>query len=240
MRGAPRRRGPAVLIFIGIALLIAVGLALVVGSGAGSLLGLTQDQTAQALPLVLIGIIVAASVLVRRYRFSELVSGALMWVGIFGVAMIAYAYRDDLQVVAGRVLGELAPSVAVVDSSGGTATFRRGRGGHFEVGTAVNGAGIDMIFDTGASAVVLTNEDAGRAGIDTSNLTYDVRVSTANGTGRAARVTLASLDIGGIKRSRVRAFIAEPGALEQSLLGLTFLETLESYSVTGNTLQLTD
>ena len=228
------------MIFIGIALLIAVGLALVVGSGAGSLFGLNTDQTAQALPLVLIGIIVAASLLVRRYRLSELVTGALMWVGIFAVAMIAYTYRDDLQVVAGRVMGELSPAVAVVDSSSGTATFRRGRGGHFELETTVNGVGVEMIFDTGASAVVLSDGDAQRAGIDTANLDYDVRVSTANGTGRAALVRLDAIDVGGIRRSRVRAFVAEPGALEQSLLGMTFLETLESYTVTGNSLQLTD
>jgi len=226
--------------FIGIALLIAVGLALVVGSGAGSLFGLSQDQTAQALPLVLIGIVLAASVFVRRYKFSEMVTGALMWVGIFAVAMIAYAYRDDLQLVAGRVMGEFAPSAAVVDSSAGTASFRRGRGGHFELETSVNGADISMIFDTGASAVVLTHDDARRAGLDVDALTYNVRVSTANGTGRAASVRLDSIDVGGITRARVRAFVTEPGALEQSLLGMTFLETLESYSVSGSTLQMTN
>lgn len=228
------------MLFIGIALLIAIGLALVVGSGAGSLFGLTQDQTAQALPLVLIGVVLAGAMFVRRQRFSDLVSGMLMWAGIFGVAMIAYAYRDDLQVVANRVFGELAPAVAVVDSEGGTATFRRGRGGHFEVGATINGAPMGLIFDTGASAVVLTDADARAAGIDTDTLRYDIRVSTANGTGRAAQVTLRDVNVGGIRRMRVRAFIAEPGALQTSLLGMTFLETLEGYSVSGNSLQLTD
>ncbi len=47
------------MIFIGIALLVASGLALIVSTDAGSLVGLTQMQTAQVIPLVLILVIFA-------------------------------------------------------------------------------------------------------------------------------------------------------------------------------------
>ena len=69
---------------------------------------------------------------------------------------------------------------------------------------------------------------------------FDTPVTTANGTGRAALVTLDQIDVGGIKRRRVRAFVADRGALEGSLLGMTFLETLSRYSVAGNKLELAD
>jgi aspartyl protease family protein len=65
-------------------------------------------------------------------------------------------------------------------------------------------------------------------------------VTTANGTGRAAVVTLDRIEVGGIVRSRVPAFVAERGALQGSLLGMTFLETLSRYSVSGNKLELAD
>jgi aspartyl protease family protein len=171
---------------------------------------------------------------------SDTLGGLAIWAGIFFVAIAGYAYRDDLGNVASRVFGELVPGAAVVDEARGTATFRSGIDGHFQIGTEINGAGIRAIFDTGASAIVLTSADARRAGIDTSALEYDVPVSTANGIGRASVVALDTVEVGGIVRHNVRAFVAERGALDTSLLGMSFLSTLSSYTVTANSLQLTD
>ena len=47
-----------------------------------------------------------------------------------------------------------------------------------------------MIFDTGASSVVLTQEAAKAAGLPLEVLSYSVTVETANGRTRAAPVTL--------------------------------------------------
>ena len=97
-----------------------------------------------------------------------------------------------------------------------------------------------MIFDTGASAVVLTQDDARSAGIAVERLDYVVPVKTANGTGRAALTTLDFVQVGDIVRRNIRAYVADRGALETSLLGMTFLETLHSYSVRQDALVLTD
>lgn len=228
------------MIFIGIALVIAVGIALLISADAGSMVGLTQAQTAQLIPLLVILIVFAGGLFTRRRKASELLGSVLLWVGIFGVAALTYAYRDELTGVAARVAGELQPGVAVVDSQTGIATFRRGIGGHFEINATVNGHTTPMIFDTGASAVVLTIADAEAAGIDTEGLSFTIPVSTANGTGRAARVRLDRMEVGGIVRERVVAFVTEDGALDMSLLGMTFLETLSRYSVTQNSLELAD
>jgi aspartyl protease family protein len=227
-------------LFIGIALLIAIGIAVLIGADAGSMFGLTQEQTAQVVPLVILLIVIAGGLFSRRRKFSELLGGVILWVGIFGIAVVGYTFRDDLYLIAGRVFGELRPGVAVVDSANGTATFQRGMGGHFQVDSHVNGAPMTLIFDTGASAVVLTEKDARAAGIDTDALGYTIPVSTANGTGRAAAVVLDEMEVGGIVRHDVRAYIAEAGALDTSLLGMTFLETLRRYAVTSNALELTD
>ena len=228
------------MIFIGIALLIACALALVVATDAGSLIGLSQMQTAQVIPLVLILIVFAGGALSRRRRAAELLGSVVLWIAIFAVAGVTYAYRDELNGLVGRVAGELRPGVAMVDEAAGTATFRRGAGGHFQLDADINGHSTPMIFDTGASAVVLTLADAKAAGIDTSALAFTTPVSTANGTGQAARVSLDGIVVGGIKRKGIRAFVTEEGALETSLLGMTFLETLSRYAVTSNSLELTD
>jgi aspartyl protease family protein len=228
------------MLFIAIALLVAVGLALLISNDAGSLVGLGQMDTAQAVVLIVLLIVFAGGMFSRRRRLSEMLGGVAVWAGIFFVVLVGYAYRDDLSGVASRVVGELMPGAAVVDESHGTATFRSGIDGHFQLNTTVNGADIRAIFDTGASAVVLTAADARRAGIDTGALRYDMPVSTANGIGRASVVTLDTVEVGGIVRHNVRAFVAEKGALDTSLLGMSFLGTLTSYTVSSNALQLTD
>ncbi|HWA17857.1 MAG TPA: TIGR02281 family clan AA aspartic protease [Devosia sp.] len=228
------------MFFIGVALLVAVGLGLLISSDAGSLVGLTQQQFGQLVPLVILLIVFAASIFGRRQRLSAMAGNLLAWVAVFGIALVAYAYRDDLQGVAARVFGELVPSAAVIDSENGTASFRRGRDGHFQVASTVNGVSIPLLFDTGASAVVLSYSDATKAGIDVASLNFDTPVTTANGTGRAALVRLDRIEVGGIARRNIRAFVAERGALEGSLLGMTFLETLSRYGVSGNRLELAD
>lgn len=228
------------MLFVGFALLISAGIALLISADAGSLVGLSQQQTGQMLPLVIILVLVAAAFVRRRLRISEMFSSLILWIGIFGVAMVGYTYRDDLQAVGARVFGELMPGAAQIDRERGTATFRVGRDGHYQVAATINGADITTTFDTGASAVVLTDRDARRAGIDVDSLRYDIPVSTANGTGRAALVTLDSVEVGGILRRNIRAFVAAPDALDQSLLGMSYLRTLSRYAVSGNSLELTD
>lgn len=228
------------MIFIGIALLIAAGLVLAISADVGSLAGLSQMQTAQLIPLVLLLIIFAGGLFTRRHKVSELVGGVFLWAGLFAVAMVTYAYRDELLGVAGRVAGEFQPGVALVDAEAGTATFRRGMNGHFEVNATINGHTTPMIFDTGASAVVLTVADAQAAGVNINSLRYTVPVSTANGQGLAARTRLDSIEVGGIVRRNLTAFVTRDGALETSLLGMTFLETLSRYAVTQNSLELVD
>jgi aspartyl protease family protein len=228
------------VIFIGIALIVAAGLALAVSAGAGALVGLTEQQTGHLMPLVIVLILIAGGAFARRRPASELVSALVLWVGIFALAVTGYAYRDEIMSVATRVYGELTPGQPVIDSRTGAVTFRRGLSGHFEVNAKVNGQNIPLIFDTGASAMVLSSEDARKAGIDTSHLIFGTPVSTANGMGQAAIVSLDSIDVGGIVRHDIRAYVTQGGELDTSLLGMTFLETLSRYAVSKDSLELTD
>lgn len=228
------------MLFIGFALLIAVGLALLISADAGSVVGLTEQQTGALVPLLILLVVFAGGAFGRRRRATELFGNLALWIALFGVVMVGYTYRHDLSAVAARVVGELVPGTAIVNAEGGSVTFRGGRGGHFQIRATINDADILTIFDTGASAVVLTEDAARAAGFDTDSLRYDVPVSTANGTGRAASVVLDRIEIGGIERRRIRAFVAEAGALDTSLLGMTFLSTLSRYAVSANSLELVD
>ncbi len=226
--------------FIGIALLIAAGLTLVVVSDAGSLIGVTKDQMGQIVPLLVILILIASGLFGRRLKFSEMLGSVIMWVAVFSMVVTGYAYRYELGDFSSRIIGELIPGRPQVDSEAGIAIFRRGFSNTFSVLAKVNGSKVAMTFDTGASAVVLTGDDARSAGINVERLRYNVPVQTANGMGRAADIILGRIEVGGIVRRNIRAFVAEPGALDASLLGMSFLETLSAYSVTRDTLELRD
>jgi aspartyl protease family protein len=95
-----------------------------------------------------------------------------------------------------------------------------------------------MVLDSGASAVVLTQDAAKAAGLPLEVLTYNVNVDTANGRTRAASVTLDRLAVGSIEERRVPALIAQPGQLKTSLLGMSFLNRLQSWEVRGDRLMM--
>jgi aspartyl protease family protein len=116
--------------------------------------------------------------------------------------------------------------------------IRKRLDGHFTARTEINGKPVSMIVDTGASTIVLRPEDAEKAGIDVSRLSYTVPVLTANGRTVAARVRLDSVSLGPLTRHKVDALVAQPRALTESLLGMSFLSRLRSYEFSGDFLTL--
>ena len=172
-----------------------------------------------------------------RGRWREAARNALLWLLILFVLLAGYAYRFEIQDVGNRVLAEVAPGYVVM-ARGGEVIIARSNTGSFVLAGKVNGKDARFLFDTGASAVVLTDGTARAAGIDPSTLDYTVTVSTANGRTTAARVRLDRLNIGAISESRVEALVARPGVLNENLLGMSFLERLASYEVRDDKLVL--
>ena len=109
--------------------------------------------------------------------------------------------------------------------------------GHFEIHAAVDDQPVSFLFDTGASFVTLTHEDAARIGIPVDALAYDTPIRTANGPVTAAAIA-DKLAVGPLERREVKALVARTDVLDKSLLGLSFLNTLGGYSIAGDRLVL--
>lgn len=165
-----------------------------------------------------------------RSVFSWLLIGLLLVGG--------YAYRHELEAVGHRILGTLMPGHAISDQASGTITVMRDRSNHYRIRGTINGAPVEFLFDTGASALTLRNEDARAAGIDTDQLAYTIPVSTANGRSQVAAMRVNDLTIGSLRLDNIRAFVARPGALETSLLGMSVMDRLSSWRVEGDRLIL--
>jgi len=116
--------------------------------------------------------------------------------------------------------------------------IKGGQNGHYMVKAYINNQPISVLVDTGASAVALSAEDADRANLHPRLLTYDVGVATANGSVKAARVKLDKVEIDNVRLDNVDALVLPPGALSGTLLGMSFLSRLSSFSSEGGRLIL--
>jgi aspartyl protease family protein len=114
----------------------------------------------------------------------------------------------------------------------------RGQGGEFALLARINGISAPMVVDTGATSVVLTYETAKAAGLPLELLEYDVDVETAGGHTKAARLTLDRLAIGKLVERSVPALVVPHGQMKTNLLGMSFLDRLESWEVHADRLML--
>ena len=107
----------------------------------------------------------------------------------------------------------------------------RRQGGEFALQARINGVSAPMVIDTGATSVVLTWETAKAIGLPLEMLEYNVDVETASGHTKAARLTLDRLAVGGLVEKSVPALVVPRGQMKTNLLGMSFLDRLESWGV---------
>jgi aspartyl protease family protein len=147
------------------------------------------------------------------------------------------AYRDPEQIArASDTVSELLRKRAA--SPARAVQIARGQSGEFALQARINGVSAPMVIDTGATSVVLSYETAKAAGLPLELLEYDVDVETAGGHTKAARLTLDRLAIGKLVERSVPALVVQRGQIKTNLLGMSFLDRLESWEVHADRLML--
>ena len=197
---------------------------------------LRHDAGALTLKVALIVCAGGLLLVLFKERLSKVFEAALFWTVVALLLVVAYSYRFELGDVGDRVIAQLMPGH--VAGHGRNAEIVRGSRGDFAVAAHINGAKVPMVIDTGATSVVLTQEAARAAGLPIEVLDYSVNVDTANGRTRAAPVTLARLAVGNLTEHDVPALVVQRGQLHNNLLGMSFLNRLESWEVRGDKLRM--
>ena len=121
-------------------------------------------------------------------------------------------------------VGEAPASVGAKSGdgpSGDRVVLSVGAGGHFFTLGQINGQSAQMVVDTGATSVAISNSDAQRMGID-FRAGQPVQMSTANGLVQAWRVKLATVRVGDVMLHQVDGIVSN-GAMPYVLLGNSFL-----------------
>ncbi|WP_224407049.1 TIGR02281 family clan AA aspartic protease [Afifella sp. IM 167] len=198
------------------------------------MLDTADDTWPRLIYLIALLILVGGGIFAYRGRFGEAVKHALTWVAAALVLVTLYAYRGPLADFAAPVLDALAPgrmTVAVDESGRRSLTVAPDASGHFSLTGEVDGTPVDFVVDTGASSLVLTYEDAERAGVDVGELTFNRMVETANGTTLQARTIIGELKVGPLTLRNVPAGVAQQGQLFTNLLGMNVLSRFASWRV---------
>lgn len=119
--------------------------------------------------------------------------------------------------------GALNPNKVSVLGEDRTVVLERGIDGHYRAEALINGKKINVMVDTGATGVAISQQVADKLGLESKTA---VRTRTANGDTVAYVTRLDSIKIGGVEAKDVSALIA-PGLGGDVLLGMSFLGRMD-------------
>lgn len=191
-------------------------------------------ETGQIIYSVLLVTLVASALIGRGLSWNQTLQMALIWLAIFAAIIGVATYWGDIS--NSRFAGNLVPGKVMVNDDG-SMDFFRSADGHFYINANVNNHSVRFMLDTGATDIVLSAKDAKKVGINIEDLQYNKVYNTANGQTRGASVRLNMFEIGGYDFQSVPASVNE-GQMVSSLLGMSFLNNMRSYSFEGNKLTI--
>ena len=188
-------------------------------------------DTGRLIYLILLGLMVAGWFFAQgRASWNKTLQHAAVWLFIFLGAIAAFGLWGDISQTVKPRQAVFADKNRIV--------VPRSPNGHYYIDTTVNGAAVRFVLDTGASALVLTQDDARRAGLEPSKLDYFSRAMTANGEVRTAPVRLESLTLGSVTDTNIAA-VVNGGEMSESLMGMEYLQRWGRIEIAGNRLTLT-
>lgn len=176
-----------------------------------------------------------------------------MLAGAVALASLPFFYERNPEFFSGLLGGgraPAAPTVAATDIKtvpakpetrvlqGKRVKIDRDLAGHFNAEFRLNGRTVRGMVDTGATLVALNASTARRIGIKLAPADFRYTVKTANGETRAAGAVIEKLQIGRILVEDVEAVVLDDEALDQTLIGASFLNRLGKYQVEDGALLL--
>lgn len=165
----------------------------------------------------------------HRQSFGKTLQQGFAWVLIFLGVIAAVGMWDDIRSAA-------LPRQAVLTDQG-RIEIPMSFDGHYYVDAALNGTEVRFVIDTGASDMVLSQDDAAKIGLAPDDLNYIGRAMTANGEVRTAMITLGSVELGPHSDRNIKARVTE-GDMDISLLGMSYLNRYEQIIISQGKLTL--
>jgi aspartyl protease family protein len=177
----------------------------------------------------LIVLAAALALRLRRGTLTQNLRSAALWTLLAAALALGYAYRAPLSDAADQ-LAAAAGLGHPLASPAHDVVVRQGAGGAFVLTGRVNGRPVRFVVDTASSDTVLSPDAARQLGVDLDKLKFADTAETAHGMGQGAPFVAQRLEVGSIGFTNFPVVInREPMA--ESLLGLSFLNRLDSFEV---------
>ncbi len=178
--------------------------------------------------IVLLAMVAGWFFMQTREGLNKTLQHAAVWAMIFVGGAAAVGLWQDIS----------KPGAQSRISDSGQIVVPRARDGHYYLTVQINGADLRFVVDTGATDMVLTRADASRAGLDPDQLSYLGRANTANGEVQTAFVRLDTVQLGDVTDRNIPA-VVNGGEMEQSLLGMGYLQRWGRLEIANSELILT-
>jgi aspartyl protease family protein len=158
---------------------------------------------------------------------------AAIWTVLVAALALSYAYRDELARAPQKVWLAFGTGYPIATGAQGAeheVVVPQDARGAFVLNARVNGQPVRFIIDTGATDTVLSPAAAERLGVDLKRIDFKESAETANGMGYGASYTAQRLDVGPIALADF-PMIINKAPMTSSLLGLSFLNRLQSFEI---------
>ena len=183
--------------------------------------------------LAYLGLLALALVLWFFFRDRTRLGLKLQYLGVWALILLGAIAAVGLW---GDIRQTVVPQQAVFAEDGRVA-LPRAPDGHYYVSLDLNGVPTRFVVDTGATGMVLSRNDAERAGLTPDQLIFRGQANTANGMVRTAPVRLESVGLGPFTDRNVRAYVNE-GEMRTSLLGMSYLQRFDRLEISNGQLIL--
>lgn len=183
---------------------------------------MNTNDTGSLIYLGVLGAILIFSFLSWKNSFSKFIRFGLIWFVIFLLAILLALFWENYLYK--------KTNVDNLKNGQNELVLTRSGDGHFYINLDINNHPIDFLVDTGASSIILSNNDGKKLGFDKEALKYWKSANTANGEILISPIILDQIKMGPISYSNVKAFISQKN-MKKSLLGMSFINRFKKLEI---------
>jgi aspartyl protease family protein len=185
---------------------------------------------------VLLLVLIASGLIARRLPMKQYAKMIAAWAGIFAIAFVIMSFRPEMSMAWERIKGELTGAPRQSSDGQGIRLVRQDDG-HFWLRATINKQNVDFMVDSGATTTAINASTARQIGLKADSTKPPIELETANGRISVASATVPSIIVGEYQVDEHDVVISDKFG-DTNVVGMNFLDSFGSWSVTGDVMQL--
>ena len=175
-------------------------------------------------------LLLISSLAARRLPLGYVAKAGLAWIAIFSTLFAIFSFRFEFIGIWDRVKADIS-GTAGQNISGEAIELRRQDDSHYWLTVDINSKPVRFMVDSGATTTAINATTAREAGVEADG--YPIILSTANDRIAAKRGVVRSLSVGPHSIENHPVVVSERFG-DVNVLGMNFLNSMQSWRVEGN------